>query len=90
MTQTSIKSKFIFNQEDWKMTVINTNTMYSLSIPVKEHERGDSPIVQVFIKVNEQDDYMQYNDTELMVNSQGDITVQVPSNPFFLTKILVM
>ena len=89
MIQTSLKSTFIFNLEDWKKTV-NNNDVYYVSIPEKKHERRDSPIVQVYKKDNEQDDYMQYNDTELMVNSQGDITVQVPSNPFFLTKILVM
>ena len=90
MKQTSLKSKFIFNQEDWKMSVVNTNTMFSLIIPVKEHDRGDSPIVQVYIKVNEQDDFTQYNQSELLVNLKGDITFRVPSNPFFLTKILVL
>jgi hypothetical protein len=89
MTQSNSRS-FFFTQDQWKRTVVNNITLFSISIPEKEHGRGDSPIVQVYKKDNEQDDYMQYNDTELMVNSQGDITVQVPSNPFFLTKILVM
>ena len=89
MTQSNSKS-FLFNQDQWKKTVVNNITLFSISIPEKEHDRGDSPIVQVYIKENAQDDYTQYNLSELLVNSKGDITFRVPSSPFAFTKILVM
>ena len=87
MLQTSLKSMFLFNQEDWK---INDNTSCSVTIEEKKHGRGNSPIVQVFIKKNEQDDYTLYYLSELNVSPNGDITFSVPAPPFPFTKIVVM